>query len=389
MLWWILGIMLGTLWLSRVIDSARGMRLVPDIAKPDWDRPVPSNAPKICIIVPARDEEGEIESALRSLVNLEWPNYEVIAVNDRSSDRTGELMQHVAREHDSAHRVKIINITELPEGWLGKPHAMSVAAKQATGEWLLFTDADVVFRPDSLRRAMAYCAESKADHLVLFPTHIDWSVSKKIMLAGFNMLFLFGHRPWKTADPKSRDHMGVGAFNLIKRSVYDSVGGFEKLKMEIIEDMRMGKIIKDAGFAQRNVFGRDLLLLPWGSGAMAISGNLTKNFFALMQFSVWRALGINFLILLFNITPFIGIWFAPGWAKIGFVASLASIFCMYIGMSLYSPIWPFYFFFHPISSGLLVFTMFRSMLHTLRNNGVIWRGTHYSLAELRKGLVKG
>ncbi len=389
MFWWISGIFLGVIWCWRLIDTALGMRTVPDIATAAWDRPIPASAPKISIIVPARDEEGEIESGLRSLVNLDWPNYEVIAVNDRSSDRTPELMQHVAREHDPQHRLKIINITELPEGWLGKPNAMNTAARQATGDWLLFTDADVVFRPDALRRAIAYAAESKADHLVIFPTHIDWSVSKKIMLAGFNMLFLFGHRPWKTADPKARDHMGVGAFNLVKRSVFDAVGGFERLKMEIIEDMRMGKIIKDGGFAQRNVFGRDLLLLPWGAGAMAISGNLTKNFFALMQFSVWRALGMNFLILLFNITPFLGVWFAHGWAKSGFVLSLVSILCMYIGMSVYSPIYPFYFVFHPISTGLIVFTMTRSMMHTLRNKGVVWRGTHYSLADLKKGLVKG
>lgn len=360
-----------------------------DIASVDWDRRPTANAPRISIIVPACDEEGQIESALRSLVTLEWPNYEVIAINDRSTDRTGELMRHVAKEHDIAGRLKIIDIRELPEEWLGKPHAMSVGEQNATGDWLLFTDADVVFRPDALRRAIAYATESHADHLVIFPTHIDWSVSKKIMLAGFNMLFLFGHRPWKTADPKSRDHMGVGAFNLVKRSVFKAIGGFDQLKMEIIEDMRMGKLIKENGFAQRNAFGRDLLLLPWGSGAMAIIGNLTKNFFALMHFSVWRAVAGCFLLLLFNVMPFVAIWLAPGWAKVPFAASLVAIFCLYLGMSWHTPIWPTYFVFHPISTGLLVYTMFRSMSHTLRNNGVIWRGTHYSLKQLRKGLVKG
>ncbi len=389
MFWWITGSILAILWAWRVADAAIGMRSIIDIATPAWDRPAAADAPLISIIVPARDEEGEIESALRSVVNLEWPNYEVIAINDRSTDRTAELMEHVAREHDPAHRLKIIHLTELPAGWLGKPHAMWTAAQQATGEWLLFTDADVVFRQDALRRAMAYAAESQADHLVVFPTHVDWSVSKKIMLAGFNMLFVFGHRPWKTADPKSRDHMGVGAFNLVKRSVYDSIGGFEMLRMEIIEDMRLGKLVKDSGFAQRNVLGRDLLLLPWGSGAVDIIANLTKNFFALMQFSVARAIGACFFLLFFNILPFVGIWFAPGWAKAGFAVSLGAIFCLYIGMSLHMPIWPYYFFFHPISTGLVIYTMVRSMMHTLRNDGVVWRGTHYSLAELRRGLVKG
>lgn len=387
--WWSLGVFLAVLWLWRVLDAAFGMRTVVDVAKPAWDREPAADAPRISIIVPARNEEGAIESGLRSLVGLEWPNYEVIAINDRSTDRTGEIMAHVAGEHDVEHRLKIINMTELPAGWLGKPHAMSIAAKQATGEWLLFTDADVVFRADTLRRAMAYASESKADHLVIFPTHIDWSVSKKIMLAGFNMLFMFGHRPWKTSDPKARDHIGVGAFNLVKRGVYEAVGGFEKLRMEIIEDMRFGKLVKDAGYAQRNALGRDLLLLPWGSGAIDIARNLTKNFFALMHFSVARMLGFCFLLLLFNITPFLGIWLAPGWAKLGFAITLFAIFCMYVGMSWYSPIWPYYFVFHPISTGLILYTMTLSMAHVLSNKGVIWRGTHYSLAELRRGLVKG
>jgi glycosyltransferase involved in cell wall biosynthesis len=389
MIWWILGWLLAVLWVWRVADAAIGMRTIIDIASPEWDQKPPQHAPRISIIVPARDEEDEIESALRSLVNLEWHNYEVIAINDRSADRTGELMEHVAREHDVRKKLKIIHLRDLPEGWLGKPHAMLKGVEQATGDWLLFTDADVVFRPDALRRAMAYVEKSGADHLVIFPTHVDWSVSKKIMLAGFNMLFVFGHRPWKTADPKSKDHMGVGAFNLVKRSVYDAVGGVEKLRMEIIEDMRLGKLVKESGFAQRNVLGRDLLLLPWGSGALAIIANLTKNFFALMQFSVARAVGAIFLLLFFNILPFIGIWMAPGFAKSGFAVSLAAIFCLYIGMSWNMPIWPYYFFFHPISTGLLVYTMLKSMTHTLRNDGVIWRGTRYSLAELRRGLVKG
>jgi glycosyltransferase involved in cell wall biosynthesis len=384
-----IGALLGIIWMHRVIEAGFGMRKVDDIASSKWDRKPPAHSPRISIIVPARDEEQNIESALRSLVTLEWPSYEVIAVNDRSSDRTAEIMQHVARDHDYAHRLKIVDITELPSGWLGKPHAMHVAAQQATGEWLLFTDADIVFRHDVLRRAMAYVAESNADHLVIFPTHIDWSVSKKIMLAGFNMLFLFGHRPWKTADPKSRDHMGVGAFNLLKRSVYNAVEASEKLKLEIIEDMRLGKLVKDAGYAQRNVFGRDLLLLPWGAGAVDIIRNLTKNFFALMHFSVRRALGACVLLLFFNITPFVLIWFAHGWAKAGFAVALLAIFSLYLGMSFYSPIFPYYFVFHPISTGLLIYTMLVSMSHTLSNRGVVWRGTRYSLEELKRGLVKG
>jgi glycosyltransferase involved in cell wall biosynthesis len=389
MFWWAVGISLAVLWVWRVADAAIGMPSISDIASPAWDRRPPANAPKVSIIIPARDEQDAIESALRSVVQLDWPNYEVIAVDDRSADRTPQIMEQVAREHDSERRLKIVHVDELPDGWLGKPHAMWTAAQQAAGDYLLFTDADIVFHPEALRRAMAYALHTDADHLVVFPTHVDWSISKKIMLAGFNILFVFGHRPWKTADPKSRDHIGVGAFNLVKRTAYEKIGTFKALRMEIIEDMRLGKLIKEYGLSQRNVIGRDLLLLPWGSGAVHIINNLTKNFFALMHFSVRRALGACFLLLFFNITPFLGFWLAPGLAKIPFAISLLSILCLYIGMSINMPIWPQYFFLHPVSTGLLIYTMLRSMITTLRQKGVVWRGTHYSLDELRRGLVKG
>jgi glycosyltransferase involved in cell wall biosynthesis len=389
MVWWITGSFLALLWVWRIADAAIGMPSVADIAAPKWDRPVSADAPRVSIIVPARDEEGEIEPALRSLMLLDWSNYEVIAVDDRSVDRTPQIMEQVGREHDPQKRLKIVRIDQLPDGWLGKPHAMWTAAQQATGDYFLFSDADIIFHPQALRRAMVYALESKADHLVLFPTHIGWSVSKKVILAAFNMLFIFGHRPWKVADPNSRDHIGVGAFNLVKRTAYEKIGTFAALKMEIIEDMRLGKLIKDNGLAQRNVLGNNLLLLPWGSGASHIVRNLTKNFFALMHFSVKRTLGFCFLLLLFNWVPFIGILFAHGWARLPFAVTLLAIFCMYVGMSWTTPIWPQYFLLHPVSAGLLVYTMMVSMITTLRNEGVIWRGTHYSLADLKRGLVKG
>jgi glycosyltransferase involved in cell wall biosynthesis len=389
MFWWTIGILLAILWVWRIADAALGMPSVADIATPQWDLPWPPNPPRVSIIVPARDEENAIETALRSLMQLDWPEYEVIAVNDRSADRTLEIMERIAREHDTRGRLKVVNLEELPAGWLGKPHAMWTAAQHSTGDYLLFTDADIIFHAQSLRRAMAYAIESKADHLVLFPTHICWSISKKVMLAGFNMLFVFGHRPWKVADPEARDHIGVGAFNLVKRSAYEKIGTFAALKMEIIEDMRLGKLIKDHRLAQRNVLGNDLLLLPWGAGASHIVRNLTKNFFALMHFSVKRTLGFCFLLLFCNWVPFIAIALAHGWAKAPFALALLAIFCMYVGMSWSTPIRPQYFLLHPVSAGLLVYTMMVSMITTLRNDGVNWRGTHYSLEELKRGLVKG
>ncbi len=167
---------------------------------------------------------------------------------------------------------------------------MWTAAKQATGEWLLFTDADVLFKPDSLRRALAYAEAERADHVVLFPQMIMKRPGEYMMIAFFQTMFMFGHRPWKVADPSTDDHMGVGAFNLVRRRVYEAVGTYEALRMEVLDDMKLGKVVKKAGFAQRNVFGGDLISIRWAHGAMGVVNNLTKNFFAVLSFQWWRTI---------------------------------------------------------------------------------------------------
>jgi glycosyltransferase involved in cell wall biosynthesis len=383
------GSILGLVWFSRLLDAALGMPKVADISRPEWNRKpaTPDGNPRVSIIVPARNEEEHIGPALTTLLNLDYDNYEVIAVNDRSTDRTGEVMDQIASTPESRGRLKVIRVVELPKGWLGKVHAMWSAANHATGDWLLFTDADVLFRRDVLIRALAYAESEAADHLVLFPRMIMKSVGERMMIAFFQTLFVFGHRPWKVADPKTKDHMGVGAFNLIRRRVYDAVGSYQALRFEVLDDMKLGKIVKNAGYAQRNVYGADLISLRWVKGAMGMVNNLTKNFFAIMSFQWWRALLSAFALAFLNLMPFLGIWFAHGWERLPYAVALASIFAIYVGMSWESDVPAYYFVLHPIGASLFVYIMLRSMLLTLTRGGVVWRGTLYSLEELRRGMV--
>ncbi len=391
---WIAGGILALAWFSRIVEAAFGMPRVADIAQPAWDRKpsTPNGEPRVSIIVPARNEEEHIRETLVRLLALDYSNYEIIAVNDRSTDRTGQIMDEVAagpQAHDSQGHVllKVIHITELPAGWLGKTHAMWTAGQQATGDWLLFTDVDVLFKPDSLRRAVAYSESERADHLVLFPRMIMKQAGEKMMIAFFQALFVFAHRPWKVADPQARDHMGVGAFNMVRRSVYDAVGTYRALRMEVVDDMKLGKVVKNAGFAQRNVCGEDLISIYWAKGAFGVVNNLTKNFFAVLSFrwprTVACIVGLGFV----NLWPFLGIWLAHGWARIPYAIALVSLFLIYYGMSARSAIPPYYFFLHPVSTSLFMYTLLRSMLHTLWNGGIVWRGTKYPLEELRKGMV--
>ena len=415
--WWIAGIVLALAWFSRIVGAALGMPSVADVSRPEWDRnPVrPEGNPRVSIIVPARNEEETIAQALGTLLALDYDNCEIIAVNDRSTDRIGEVIERVVNSYSSDHRgdhpggqnsqpvpsmsvaaraghpgshpIRVVHHTKLPPGWLGKTHAMWTGANLASGEWLLFTDADVLFKPDSLRRALAYGEAEPADHVVLFPRMIMKRPGEYMMIAFFQTMFMFGHRPWKVADPSTDDHMGVGAFNLVRRRVYEAVGTYEALRMEVLDDMKLGKVVKNRGFAQRNVFGDDLISIRWAHGAFGIVNNLTKNFFAVLSFQSWRtiisALGLAFL----NFGPFLGAWLAPGWIRLPYAVALGSMFAIYVGMSWRSAVPAYYFLLHPVSAAMFIYTLLRSMAVTLWNDGIVWRGTKYPLEELRKGMV--
>jgi glycosyltransferase involved in cell wall biosynthesis len=392
---WIAGTILALAWFSRIVDAAIGMPSVADISIPKWDRK-PSGDPRVSIIVPARNEEEDIEQSLAALLALDYANYEVIAVNDRSTDRTGEIMERMAQNPHplakSARRMghpvlRVIHHRELPAGWLGKTHAMWTATNEATGDWLLFTDADVRFKPESVRRALAYAEAEQADHLVVFPQMVMKRPGEYMMIAFFQTMFVFGHRPWKVADPKTRDHMGVGAFNLVRRSIYEAVGTYEALRMEVVDDMKLGKVVKNAGFAQRNVFGADLISIRWALGARGVVNNLTKNFFAVLSFQWWRALISAFGLAFLNLMPFLGVLLAHGWERLPYAVALLSMFLIYLGMSWHSKVPAYYFVLHPVSTILFVYTLLRSMVLTLWNDGIVWRGTKYPLEELRKGMV--
>jgi glycosyltransferase involved in cell wall biosynthesis len=386
---WIAGSILSIAWLSRLISAALGMPKIPDISRPQWDcNPVsPSGNPRVSIIVPACNEEEVIEDALTRLLDIDYDNYEIIAVNDRSTDGTGDIMDRIAASGKSHAGLKVIHVAVLPSGWLGKTHAMWTAAREADGEWLLFTDADVLFKPDALRRALVFAEAEAADHVVLFPRMIMKSPGERMMIAFFQTLFVFGHRPWKVADPNTRDHMGVGAFNMVRRRVYEAVGTYQALRLEVVDDMKLGKVVKNAGYRQRNVFGGDLISIRWAKGAMGVVRNLTKNFFAIMSFQWPRALSTCFVLAFLNLMPFIGVGVAQGWEQLPYAVALLTIFLIYVGMSWMSPVPPYYFVLHPVSSTLFVYTMLRSMTLTLWRGGVVWRGTKYSLTELKKGMV--
>jgi glycosyltransferase involved in cell wall biosynthesis len=345
----------------------------------------PSPAPCVTVIIPARNEAAAIEATLRSLLAQTIP-VGIIAVDDRSTDATGPILDRIAAEPLPPGKfLTVLHVAELAEGWMGKTHAMALAARQSATPWLLFTDADILFAPDVLERALLHAQDTSADHLVLNLTLILKTAGERLMLTVIQCFTLFTFRPWKIADPTAKhDSVGVGGFNLIRTHVYRDIGGFESFRLEAVEDLRLGFEVKSRGYRQRIAFGRDLIRVHWAPGALGMVRNLTKNFFAAFRFrpAVTLAFVVGFVLLL--CVPFAGV-FAPWPIR---AASLIALAMMLLGHRYsarhFTGIPLLYVLTLPVGALLLAYATLRSMVLTLVRGGVVWRDTFYPLADLRR-----
>jgi len=338
--------------------------------------------PRVSIIIPARNEAAMIESAVRSLLAIEYPDYEVIVVDDRSEDATGEILDRLKAEYDA--RLVVLHVSELPAGWLGKTHAMWSAARRATGEWILFTDADVLHEPEALRRVVHYAEQERADHMVLLPTMLMESVGERMMIPFFQAMFIFAYRPWKVRDPKARDSIGVGAFNLVRRAAYEKIGTYESMRLSVVDDMRLGEKVKQARLASRVAFGDGMVNVRWAVGARGVVQNLTKNFFAQVRYNLAFAIAAACGLLWLHLGPWLGTAFAQGWSRVGYAIALGCLVAAYAEMGRRLRIGMANVLLHPAASVVMVFALVRSTVTTLARGGVEWRGTIYPLEELKR-----
>ena len=381
--WLVAGVLLGADWLRRSLRTAFGMKRLVDVTHPEWDRQPRQNDPQpsVAVVVPARNEGGTIEKCLLSLLAQDYPDLHIVAVDDRSSDATGAIMDRIAAT--SAERLSVLHVTELPPGWLGKTHAMWLGAAQSRTDWILFTDGDVIFRPDALSRTLAYAESSRSDHLVIFPTLIMKGVGERMMLGFFGLASLLLLRPWKVKDPKARDFIGAGAFNLIRRDAYEVLGTYRALRMEVIDDLKLGEAAKAHGFKQECVVGIDLVRVRWAEGGMGVVRNLRKNAFSLLNFN-WSLVVLAIVAgMIYQLGPWVGLILAPGIAKAGFAVAIFSIGVLYwrMGRQFGLPVW--FFVTHPLSTIMFIYALLNSAVSSLVHGGVVWRGTNYPLEEIR------
>lgn len=358
--------------------GTRRLRDLTDIA------PLPEQEqPKISIIVPACNEQETIKPALRSLLALDYAHLEIIVINDRSTDRTGEVLKKIKEEHP---RLRILEITELPDGWLGKNHALHQGAKAATGEYLLFTDADILFASSTLSRAMSLIINEQRDHLVLIFKNIaeGWLLNAMMLDAAGGLFFLF--KPWKVSDPKSRHFIGAGAFNLVRKSVYQAIGGHETVRMHPIDDVMLGKIIKQAGYRQECLSGYDFLQVHWYASPRKMINGLMKNIFALYNFRVSYALAAVVIICLVTILPVWGTVLTSGAARLCFALSALIRFTSCTYGALYSGTTLGVVPFSLLTPYINIYIILKGMLTTLANGGINWRGTRYPLDRLKENM---
>lgn len=372
-------------WLVSYARSIWGGLVFPqldELAQPELEL-----LPRLSVIVPACNEAKTIEPALRSLLEVDYPKLEIIAINDRSDDETGELIEKVAAEDD---RVRPIHIEQLPEGWLGKTHALHRGAAVATGEWLLFTDADVHYEPGALEHAVGAAIAQTMDHLTLVPDIHTHGLLGSALYETFGMLLLLSTRLDRVSNPGTEDFMGIGAFNLVRAEVFERSEGFERIRMEIADDFGLAMVINEAGGRTGAAYAPDDLSLEWYPSMGAMIRGLRKNAFAVMcRFSYVRAVAMVALMVFFIVGPFVGIAIglsAPELLPWPWVCTALAVLATAVHAVVYAHIWDRPLLAQlliPVGQLLVAWTMVRSAAHYWRNNGVDWRGTHYDLDELR------
>lgn len=350
--------------------------------------PTPPNRtslPTLSLIIPARNEADTLEAALHSvLAQTDYPGLEILVINDRSTDHTGEVLARIQATQPS---LNVIPVESLPPGWLGKNHALQVGADLATGELLLFTDADIVFAPGTLRRAVSDLQNRQLDHLALLPNLTVQGGLLGLFMAAFPIFFCLYAKPWNASNPKSKDFIGVGAFNLIRKSVYQAIGGHAQIRMRPDDDVKLGKVIKHQGYRQDVLLGSPLVSVEWYPSLKHLAVGLEKNTFAGLDYN-WATslIGPAWIFMMF-VWGSLGVFFTTGEAQLlyGFNWLLVIIMCWDNTKFIGNKPWAGLGF--PLACAIFVYVLYRALWITWRNNGIHWRDTFYSLDELKANKV--
>ncbi|MBM7622115.1 cellulose synthase/poly-beta-1,6-N-acetylglucosamine synthase-like glycosyltransferase [Bacillus tianshenii] len=369
-------------WLIVWVDASIGMNKITKLEQVPIDRNILENGPLLSIIVAARDEEEHIKASLQSQFSQSYPNIEWIVVNDRSTDKTKIILDQMARTEP---RMNVIHVSSLPSGWLGKNHALLQGFLASRGELILFTDADIYYEKDTITKALSYLHQEKLDHLTLAPNLKGKGYWTNAFVAFFLFGFSYFKRPWKSNDPKSKTAIGIGAFNLLTREAYLHAGTHEQLKMRPDDDLILGQEIKRAGKKQHLALAQANLSVEWYPSLKSALIGLEKNTFAGLFYSYLMVLIAVCGLFISQVWPYLALFLTDGSTRVLYAISIVTLFLSYNqtadkmtkGANKY-------FISLPFTAVLFIYSIIRATILTAKRGGIIWRGTFYSLEELKK-----
>lgn len=342
--------------------------------------PLPDDRlPPLSLVVAARDEGETIGPALGSLLALEYPLLEVILVDDRSSDDTATIARAIGEAHPRGDRLRLIENRELPDGWLGKVHAQHLGVAAASHPLILLTDADVLFSPDALRRAVTAQQVLGADHIAVLPRLTTNGFWEPALAAYLETLVVMLFRPSSLHRSPYR-FVGVGAFALLTRDMLTRIEAMKPLRLQVIDDGFLGLMVKARKGRQFVLVGQQDLALRWFSGLTGFLKGLEKNAYSAVGYRFPLALGMGLvastpfwlLVLLAFVSP------GSAVAAYGLMVSLTLI----VGRAQKAPAWSALVV--PLASVVVGWAFVRSAIITERRQAVVWRDTAYSLPELRE-----
>lgn len=338
--------------------------------------------PSVSILLPARNEEKRIlRQSVNSLLGQNYENLEIIAVNDRSTDKTGEILDELAGRNE---RLRAIAGAQLPAGWLGKPFVLQQAFESAGGEWILTVDADVELAAEAVETALKYVYEKRLDAVCLIPFVECKTFWERVFIPTFNWFRMLAMPPSRVNDQSKPNAMGIGNFFLVRRSALNAISGFETVKTDVAEDLRLAALLKQNRFKIETVYAPGLLKTRMYTGFREIWRGFTKNFFAGSNFSAANSVSGVVSIILFGVLPVIS-----GFALLIFAFVAQQIFGLWLGLPfVLTYILQIALFFRlnreyeqplryalcaPLGLGLFAAILTNSTVKVLSGSGVSWK----------------
>lgn len=373
------------LWLLGAFLTLRGLRRQRPLATMEAadSTLLTQDAPLVSVLVPARNEEGRVLPAcIGSILAQDYGRFEVVAVNDRSTDATGPILHAIAK---ADARLRVLDGNELPPGWLGKPHALQQALVASQGEWVLATDADMLFEPAALRTAIAHALANNYDAVTLIPHIICLTFWERVFMPVFGWFMVMAAPVERVNNPAHRAAMGVGGFFLIRREWVRRVGAYNALRAEVAEDLRMAELLKAAGARLRIEYAPALISTRMQPTFHEIWEGFTKNLFAGAKFDPLRTLAGGLGVLLFAVAPFFVavlcafcLWAGASgeWSRL----LVPSLLVWLIQVTIFAVIninWSVpvaYAFSVPLGHALFVAILFNSAFKIVTGSGVTWKG---------------